>query len=231
MILVEQEIWDLDLSYSTTFCNQLRIMDVGVPLKLFVLANSSRTNGTAVIMKPLRASTVAAALQQAMGVGNRGNSRLISRSMFKPLIGRKILIVDDNDVNLLVAAGILKKYGAEVVRAKRGQKAIDLLSPPHQIDACFMDIQMPEMDGFEATRRIRQLELEINERIQSGEISNQVKIWHVPILAMTADVIQATHEECLRKGMDGYVSKPFEAEQLCQEVARFFQSSAPNGTL
>jgi len=49
--------------------------------------------------------------------------------------------------------------------------------------------------------------------------------WHVPILAMTADVIQATHEKCLRCGMDGYVSKPFEAEQLYREVSRFFLSS------
>lgn len=48
--------------------------------------------------------------------------------------------------------------------------------------------------------------------------------WHVPILAMTADVIQATHEKCLGGGMDGYVSKPFEAEQLYREVSRFFQS-------
>lgn len=47
--------------------------------------------------------------------------------------------------------------------------------------------------------------------------------WHLPVLAMTADVIQATHEECLRCGMDGYVSKPFEAEQLYREVSRFFQ--------
>lgn len=50
--------------------------------------------------------------------------------------------------------------------------------------------------------------------------------WHIPILAMTADVIQATHEECLKCGMDGYVSKPFEAEQLYREVSRFFQSTS-----
>lgn len=71
------------------------------------------------------------------------------------------------------------------------------------------------------------MEQNINNRIQFGELSvktyNNVFNWHVPILAMTADVIQATHEECLRCGMDGYVSKPFEAEQLYREVSRFFQ--------
>ena len=80
---------------------------------------------------------------------------------------------------------------------------------------------------FEATRRIRDREQNINNRIQFGDLSvetnNNVSNWHVPILAMTADVIQATHEECLRRSMDGYVSKPFEAEQLYREVSRFFQ--------
>ena len=59
----------------------------------------------------------------------------------------------------------------------------------------------------------------------SVEASENTSSWHVPILAMTADVIQATHEECLRCGMDGYLSKPFEAEQLYREVSRFFHSS------
>ena len=74
------------------------------------------------------------------------------------------------------------------------------------------------------------MEHKINDRIQHGELSvetyENVHDWHVPILAMTADVIQATHEECLKCGMDGYVSKPFEAEQLYLEVSRFFHSVA-----
>ena len=76
---------------------------------------------------------------------------------------------------------------------------------------------------FEATRRIREMEHSINRGEVSVRASESTSNWHVPILAMTADVIQATHEECLRCGMDGYVSKPFEAEQLYLEVSRFFQ--------
>ncbi|KAJ6326294.1 hypothetical protein OIU78_013407 [Salix suchowensis] len=101
-------------------------------------------------------------------------------------------------------------YKLQKIDSDSGQKAIKLLKPPHKFDACFMDIQMPEMDGFEATRIIRDME------------SNG----HIPILAMTADVIQATYEECQRCGMDGYVSKPFEAEQLYQEVSRFLQPTS-----
>ena len=71
------------------------------------------------------------------------------------------------------------------------------------------------------------MEADINKQIECREVPvetfENVLHWHVPILAMTADVIQATHEECLRCGMDGYVSKPFEGEQLYREVTRFFK--------
>lgn len=81
---------------------------------------------------------------------------------------------------------------------------------------------------FEATRQIRMLENKVNEQIESGEVSlemfGNVGVWHTPILAMTADVFQATDEKCIDCGMDGYVSKPFEEEQLYSAAARFFES-------
>jgi histidine kinase 2/3/4 (cytokinin receptor) len=70
------------------------------------------------------------------------------------------------------------------------------------------------------------MESQFNEKIASGkasmELPGNVAYWHTPILAMTADVIQATNEECLKCGMDGYVSKPFEDEKLYNAVTRFF---------
>ncbi|KAF9686177.1 hypothetical protein SADUNF_Sadunf03G0131500 [Salix dunnii] len=217
MVFVEQEVWDRDSSISTLFIYTLQKHDSGA--KLFLLGNSpssSRTNtatsGFYVITKPLKASLLSTSLERAMD-GNRGNpcnGEHPSLSLRSLLVGRKILIVDDNKINLKVAAAALKKYGADVVCADSGKTAIKLLKPPHKFDACFMDIQMPEMDGFEATKKIRDME------------SNG----HIPILAMTADVIQATYEECQRCGMDGYVSKPFEAEQLYQEVSRFLQPTS-----
>lgn len=235
MILVEQEVWSKE---ADVFVKDPLVQSP----KLFLLANSidasiSDTLSNIIdpppvlIVKPLRASMLAATLQRGMGIGNRetpqhkGPPALILRNL---LLGRKILIVDDNNVNLRVAAGALKKYGADVVCAESGVKAITLLKPPHEFDACFMDIQMPEMDGFEATRRIRDMEEEMNKRMNTGEgftvEESKRSRWHLPVLAMTADVIQATHEECLKCGMDGYVSKPFEAEQLYREVSRFFDS-------
>ncbi|KAF7839754.1 histidine kinase 3 isoform X1 [Senna tora] len=237
MVLVEQEVWDRDSGISSQFINNTRRIDRSVPPKLFILVNSGSSSRTSsvtglhnptVITKPLRASMLAASLQRAMGVGNKGNPRngeLPSLSLRHLLLGRKILIVDDNSVNRTVAAGALRKYGADVVCVNSGKEAITSLTPPHQFDACFMDIQMPEMDGFQATRRIREMERLVNTGEMPLEGLENRSSWHVPILAMTADVIQATHEECLRCGMDGYVSKPFEAEQLYREVSRFFPSS------
>ncbi|KAG5051214.1 hypothetical protein JHK87_003412 [Glycine soja] len=173
-----------------------------------------------VIMKPLRASMVAACLQQVLGMGKR---RQLGKDMpngflHSLLYGKKILVVDDNGVNRRVAAGALKKFGADVKCAESGKAALEMLQLPHNFDACFMDIQMPEMDGFEATSLIRMMESKANEEMNNG---NE---WHVPILAMTADVIHATYDKCMKCGMDGYVSKPFEEENLYQEVAKFFKS-------
>ncbi|KAF3432074.1 hypothetical protein FNV43_RR26813 [Rhamnella rubrinervis] len=184
-----------------------------------------------VIMKPLRASMVAACLQQVLGVGKKrqqGNMPNGSTFLQSLLCGKKILVVDDNMVNRRVAAGALKKFGADVDCAESGRVALKKLELPHHFDACFMDIQMPEMDGFEATRRIRQMERQANKQM-NGESTVEENTcregeWHVPILAMTADVIHATYEECLKCGMDGYVSKPFEEENLYQAVAKFFKS-------
>ncbi|XP_020229815.1 histidine kinase 3 [Cajanus cajan] len=236
MVLIEQEVWDRDFGLSFHFVNNTRKNDHEVPPKLFILVNSSSSfkasmnlgvHTPTVITKPLRASMLAASLQRAMGVQNQGaprNRELQSLSLRHLLRGRKILIVDDNSVNRAVAAGALKKYGADVVCVSSGKDAISSLKPPHQFDACFMDIQMPEMDGFEATKRIREMEDKVNREVSMDDTEN-ITNWHVPILAMTADVIQATHEKCLENGMVGYVSKPFEAEQLYREVSRFFQSS------
>ncbi|MED6157640.1 Hexokinase-3 [Stylosanthes scabra] len=229
IVLIEQQVWDRDSCMSSGFVDSTSRVHDGVAPKLFILVNSNaclgETSGTSnprVIIKPLRASMLAASLQRAMGVSCRNGEVPASLSLGHLLGGKKILIVDDNGVNRTVAAGALKKYGADVVCVSSGKEAISKLKPPHDFDACFMDIQMPEMDGFEATKKIREME-RCGRSKRDGFVDNLSK-WDVPILAMTADVIQATHEECVRRGMDGYVSKPFEAEQLYREVSRFFHS-------
>ncbi|XP_058080033.1 histidine kinase 4 [Magnolia sinica] len=245
MILVEKDSWThgVDVILPERILDQKQNGYVVELPKLILLSTTSITAVESekakaagfvdtVIMKPLRASMIAACLQQVLGVGNKkqqGNQMLKGSAFLHSLLsGKNILVVDDNRVNRRVAAGALKKYGANVECAESGKAALVLLQLPHKFDACFMDVQMPEMDGFEATRQIRLMENVANERIKNEEAVMEEgptkATWHVPVLAMTADVIQATHERCLKCGMDGYVSKPFEEEQLYQAVAKFFES-------
>lgn len=127
--------------------------------KMFLLATSTMSSAELdefksagyvdnIIMKPLRLSLTAACLQKALGLGHKGHQDRGQPSTLQNLLsGKQILVVDDNVVNRRVAAGALKKLGAIVTCADSGKNALTKLQPPHQFDACFMDVQMPEMNG------------------------------------------------------------------------------------
>ncbi|XP_044404356.1 probable histidine kinase 6 [Triticum aestivum] len=233
MLFIENDIWRPETD--TQLPSRLRTLGMNgqaheLP-KLILLVTSEADKDkygstfNTVMCKPLRASTIASCLQQLLKVDIPARKENQNRPSFlrSLLVGKNILVVDDNKVNLRVAQAALKKYGAKVHCVESGKDAISLLQPPHCFHACFMDVQMPEMDGFEATRQIREMEKKANEekreQSSSGEGSTFVE-WHLPVLAMTADVIQATYEECMKSGMDGYVSKPFDEQQLYQAVSR-----------
>ncbi|XP_068466302.1 histidine kinase 4-like [Phaseolus vulgaris] len=126
-------------------------------------------------------------------------------------------------VNRRVAEGALKKFGADVKFAESGKAVLEMLQLPQNFDACFMDIQMPEMDGFQATCQIRMMKSKANEEMKNGSE------WHVPILAMTADVIHATYDECLKRGMDGYVSSHLR-KRICIRKLQSFPNQRPSQT-
>lgn len=242
IVLIDKDAWDKESGIA--FHHLLKMpkkndgTDIQVDLsKIFLLATTIssderlelKTSGLVdnVLVKPLRLSVLIACFQEAFGSGKKSEvNRKKPPALQNLLRGKQILVVDDNLVNRRVAEGALKKHGAIVTCVESGKAALEKLKPPHSFDACFMDFQMPEMDGFEATRQIRSMESQFNEKIASGkasmELPGNVAYWHTPILAMTADVIQATNEECLKCGMDGYVSKPFEDEKLYNAVTRFF---------
>ncbi|XP_073010879.1 probable histidine kinase 6 [Typha latifolia] len=232
ILLIEKDSWnsERDLHLRDLLLHWKQNSRIPKVPKVILLVTSESDKGYSgplfdtVIVKPLRASTVAACLQQLLEMELPQRKERSNGSTFLQLLaGKNILVVDDNKVNLRVAAGVLKKYGAKVECVESGKDALALLQPPHKFDACFMDVQMPEMDGFEATRQIRLMESKANEQMKNGgpaaEGSGRIE-WHLPVLAMTADVIQATYEECIKCGMDGYVSKPFEEEQLYQAVSK-----------
>jgi signal transduction histidine kinase/CheY-like chemotaxis protein len=123
----------------------------------------------------------------------------------------KILLVEDNRVNQIVATQFLEKQGHQVVVAGNGRAALEALEKQTP-DLVLMDIQMPEMDGLQATAAIRQGEL------KSGK--------HIPIIAMTAHAMAGDKENCLKAGMDGYVSKPLRVEKLFSTIEEVLSAAA-----
>lgn len=121
------------------------------------------------------------------------------------LKGVRLLLAEDNIVNQRVAAGILKKKGVDVTLANNGREALDIFSASvwGEYDVVLMDVEIPVMNRFEATREIRQ---RFPER-------------DVPIIAMTAHAMRGDREKCLKVGMDAYVSKPIDPLKLYQTVA------------
>jgi CheY-like chemotaxis protein len=116
---------------------------------------------------------------------------------------RRILLVEDNYVNQLVALGLLEMQGHSVVIAGSGIEALRKCEA-EEFDVILMDVQMPEMDGLQATARIRDLERGSARRI--------------PILAMTAHAMAGDLEKCLTAGMDGYLTKPIQGQALYDAV-------------
>jgi CheY-like chemotaxis protein len=119
-----------------------------------------------------------------------------------------VLLVEDNEVNLKFAQRLLERNGHTVFTATNGRQAVTALqeSALGRFDLVLMDVQMPEMDGLEATGAVREWEKVIGSR--------------VPILAMTAIAMQGDRERCLQAGMDGYVAKPIQVEELFSEIDR-----------
>lgn len=126
----------------------------------------------------------------------------VSRSESRPIqLDAKILLVEDNPINQMVAQKMLEKVGLSPILANNGVEAMQLLN--EQIfDLVLMDCQMPEMDGFDTTREIRKLQI---------KAANQGSI---PVVAMTANVMSGDRERCLEVGMDDYIGKPVQRDQL-----------------
>ncbi|VUD40442.1 Autoinducer 2 sensor kinase/phosphatase LuxQ [Thalassocella blandensis] len=119
-----------------------------------------------------------------------------------------LLIVDDNDLNLEVARGILEDEGFAIETAKNGEEAIAMLTQNKHYAAVLMDCQMPTMDGFTATRNIR------------GGAAGDAQI-KIPIIAMTANVMPSDREKCFQSGMDDYISKPIDPDLLLETIEKW----------
>jgi signal transduction histidine kinase/CheY-like chemotaxis protein len=121
-----------------------------------------------------------------------------------------VLLAEDGLANQKLAIGLLKHWGHQVRVANNGREAVELWQA-QAFDLILMDLRMPEMDGLQATRRIRQFEQETGG--------------HIPIIAMTAHALKGDREICLAAGMDGYVAKPVRRQELYDAIRPFFKVS------
>jgi two-component system, sensor histidine kinase and response regulator len=168
----------------------------------------------ACLMKPIKQSDLLGAVAKVLNIGQEPEAE--GKNVVKEAVRRKegpmkLLLAEDNRVNQVLAARMLEKRGHTVVIAKNGREALAALEK-EQFDIVLMDVQMPEMNGFEATAAIREQEKTTGK--------------HIPILAMTAHAMKGDKEKCLDSGMDGYISKPINAKEFFEALDRL----APSGT-
>jgi CheY-like chemotaxis protein len=158
------------------------------------------------LTKPLKVSSVYDALAKIVGVKPRsvvgGHIQRRSNDIFK---GMNILLVEDNAINQVVAEEILRLEGIRVIKAHDGLEAVSMVRES-TFDAVLMDVQMPKMDGIQATRIIR------------GELD--ISPESLPIIAMTAHVMGGDRERCIDAGMNDFVSKPVDRDKLFDVLAR-----------
>jgi CheY-like chemotaxis protein len=165
-------------------------------------ARSRELGISAYLNKPIRRPDLLRAVRMALGSQSQAEDKgdlQVSESVSSSQKSLRILLAEDNAVNQALAVHMLQKKGHDIVVASNGREVIEHLGKQN-FDLILMDVQMPEVDGFEAARIIRE-----QEKI-SGE--------HIPIIAMTAHAMVGDRERCLDAGMDNYISKPLHRKEL-----------------
>jgi CheY-like chemotaxis protein len=176
-------------------------------------ARCQELNIEAYLTKPVGRSDLLEAIRKALNSRTSRHARVTrpspqdsqTREQSSNVDPMRVLLAEDNLVNQRLAVRVLAKHGHTVVVAGNGLEALKELKQQH-FDLVLMDVQMPEMNGLEATAAIRE------EEKRTGR--------HLPIVAMTANAMKGDRELCLEAGMDGYVSKPIKVPDLLAEMGR-----------
>ena len=164
------------------------------------------------LTKPVTQTELIEAMLVAVGTGSGEASPAADPAPDRrPGVGLRILVAEDNVINRALATGLLEKYGHTLVHAPNGREAVHAAAR-EKLDLVFMDVQMPEMDGLEATRCIREAEQGTGR--------------HTPIAAMTAHAMTGDRERFLAAGMDDYISKPLQRNELFELLDRVSSARA-----
>lgn len=199
-------------------------LTASIPILLLVntrqaLDKSINSSVGYVLVKPITRSSLFDAIMQLLGnksyVDNRKKTSPLSNPFLSSLHGKHILLVEDNYINQLVGVEMLENMHVKVFVAGSGEQALEMLES-NDFDAILMDIQMPGMDGYETTARIR-----ANPRFAKNKL---------PIIAMTAHALIGEREKALAAGLNDYVSKPVDIALLANTLLRWLAPKAGNIT-
>jgi signal transduction histidine kinase/DNA-binding response OmpR family regulator len=160
------------------------------------------------LSKPLFPSTIAEIINECLGIDKRKTEKE-QMNITGIFTGRYILLAEDVEINREIVQALLEPTQIKIDCAENGEEAVSLFSKsPDKYDLIFMDIQMPEVDGYEATRRIRALNIPAAKNI--------------PIIAMTANVFRDDIEKCLEVGMNEHIGKPLDFEEVLEKLKNYF---------
>jgi CheY-like chemotaxis protein/HPt (histidine-containing phosphotransfer) domain-containing protein len=157
------------------------------------------------LIKPIKQSELFDAIRSAVGAALRSAEVTEEAPAAAPRRRLRVLLAEDNAVNQKLMVRLLEKWGHQAAVAANGREALAALEKEH-FDVVLMDVQMPEIGGFEATAAIRAREAEAGG--------------HLPVVAMTAHAMKGDRERCLAAGMDGYIAKPIQAHELLEAIER-----------
>jgi len=170
-----------------------------------------------------KGSTFAFTVRMKRGSGDAAKTdesrQLDAYGLYK---GKRILLVEDMEINREIVSVLLEPTLLEIDFAENGKEAVRIFSEtPEKHDLIFMDIQMPEMDGYEATRRIRAIEAQLIEKESESLSENKTRRnlrKRIPIIAMTANVFREDIEKCIQAGMNDHVGKPLAIEEVLDKL-------------
>ena len=206
------------------FMDRLRALSDAMPTVLLLtsvdlpeLITASRGKGVhACLVKPARRAELTEALSAALGRTRAAQAESPAEPPRPPVqVGWRVLLAEDNRVNQRVATLMLERTGCQVTVASDGREAVTACTSA-AFDLIFMDVQMPELDGFEALEQIRAFERGQGRR--------------TPVIALTAHAMAEDRDRCLAAGMDGYLAKPLQSTQLTAEIARVMRTLAEQKT-
>ncbi len=167
----------------------------------------------AYLTKPIGEAELLDAILHVLGSNaqSKGPALVTRHTLREEKVALRILLAEDNEVNQKLAVHLLEKRGHSVAVANNGREALEWLER-ETFDVALLDVQMPEVDGFETTAEIRKREQSTRR--------------HLPIIAMTAYAMQGDRERCLAAGMDDYISKPIQPRRLFEALEERVTSSA-----